>query len=177
MKYIKNYFLFLEKSNYEFGCIMIKINFENWNSLKNIISSEDIYNEGESYGFETQPHLTLIYGLHKEVTTEQVKSILGNFNLDRLSIEVDGIGNFENSDYDVLKFNVIKTETLKQIHDFLSELPNSDKYPDYNPHITIAYLKKGTSKKYLDRNFKMVIPEIESVIFSKPTGEKIEIKV
>lgn len=178
MKYIKNYFLFLEGKTYEFGCVMMKINFDDWNSLKNMISPEDLHNdEEEQYGFETEPHLTLLYGLHKDVTTEQVKSILDTFELDKISIKINGIGNFENSDYDVLKFNVVKTDILQQIHEFLSEIPNSNKYPDYNPHITIAYLKKGTSKKYLNENFKMVIPKIESIIFSKPSGEKIEIKV
>ena len=31
----------------------------------------------------------------------------------------------------------------------VSKLPNEDKYPIYIPHLTLAYLKPGTGKKYI----------------------------
>ena len=178
MKYLKNYFLFLEKNAiYEFGCVMVKLNFTNWNDLENRIDKSDLFEpENEHYGFETEPHLTLLYGLHEEVTENDVRDVLKNFTLEDLEIKIDGIGNFQNQDFDVLKFNVVKNSLLENINKALEKLPNSNRYPEYNPHITIAYLKKGTSIKYLDDNFKTTISDIEDIIYSKPNGEKISIK-
>ena len=44
--------------------------------------------------------------------------------------------------FDVVKFNVVPIGTLQSLHDKLSEFPNSNEYPEYEPHITIAYFGK-----------------------------------
>lgn len=178
MKYLKNYFLFMENHSYQFGCVMINFKFDESKKIQSTINEEDIFEiEDEQYGLENNPHLTLLYGLHKEVTTEDVKKVLENFDLKNLEIKINGIGSFENDNFDVLKFDVENTSLLQEIHDALSELPNSDKYPDYSPHITIAYLKKGTSKKYLDKNFKNRISNFTHTIYSITNGEKIMIEI
>lgn len=179
MKYLKNYLLFLEKNaTYEFGCVMIEFKFDGWDELKKSIEQEDLYKpEDEQYGFETEPHLTLLYGLHKEVSDKNIEDIIKKFDLKNLVIEIEGIGNFENKEYDVLKFNVIKTSILEKLNNELKQLPNSNKYPDYKPHCTIAYLKNGLSKKYLDENFKKKITEITGIIYSKPDGTKTKIEI
>ncbi len=167
-----------KNATYEFGCVMIEFKFDGWSELKNQIEEEDLYKpEDKQYGFETEPHLTLLYGLHKEVSDDDVEDIIRKFNLKNLVIEIDGIGNFENEEYDVLKFNVVKTDKLEEVNNELKQLPNSNKYPDYNPHCTIAYLNKGASKKYLDENFKKKITAISGIIYSKPDGTKTNIEI
>jgi 2'-5' RNA ligase len=60
-----------------------------------------------------------------------------------IEVEIDGIDIFENKDFDVVKFNVKKSYILQELHDELSTIPNSNKFKDFTPHITIAYVKRN----------------------------------
>ena len=169
MKHLKNYQIFLEeKREYQYGCVLIELNLEDWNSILDTISKEDLYlPDNEVYGMETNPHLTLLYGLHKEVSVEDIEKAINQFNIKDFKIEVDGIDIFENEQFDVLKMKVFNSKILNQMHLKLKELPNSDKYEQYSPHITIAYLKSGTGNKYIDENYKKTINDIGEIVYSK----------
>lgn len=174
---IKNYLQFIkESSGYKFGCVMIEVPVSNWDEITNSIDAEDIYTGGDdSHGIQENPHVTILYGLHPEVTPEEVKSIFENYKGD-IQIKIDGIGIFENKDFDVVKFNVKPDGALQELHDRLSKLPNSDEFPNYTPHITIAYVKKGTGKKYLKPEYKYEVKSVENITYSMPNGEKIHFK-
>lgn len=171
MKYLKSYKLFEEKT-YEFGCIMVDVPVKNWNEITSFINTDDIYtvSDNDTYGIQDRPHLTLLYGTHKEVTSEQVESLLKNVK--PFSIEIDGVDIFENKDYDVVKFNVKKNDLLQSIFDSLSTLPNSNSFKDYKPHITIAYVKKGTGKKYIKSDYKWKVDNINEVTYSMVDGNE-----
>jgi len=174
---IKNYKQFIiEKINrYDYGCVMIDVPVQNWNEIISWIDTDDLYEvEGENYGVQERPHLTLLYGLHKEVTPDMVKSIFDNFDGD-IEVEVDGIDIFENDKFDVVKFNIKPTESLIELNSKLSELPNSNEYPDYKPHITIAYVKSGMGKKYIKPNYKYKVKNINEVTYSRSNGEEFKI--
>lgn len=167
----------MRNNNYEFGCVLIHLTFENWKEIHKNINPSDLYEPQNShYGLQTTPHLTLLYGLDKGVTEDEVFGILKKFDLKELEIEVDGIDNFENESFDVLKLNVTKCQLLENIHNSLKELPNSDKYTNYNPHITIAFLKIGTSRKYTQSNIKFSINNINMITYCKQNGEEIQLK-
>lgn len=173
MKYIKNRKDFLNESEqYKFGCVMIEVPVSNWKEICASIDPEDIFKvEGDrSYGLEENPHITILYGLHKEVTIDQIKQVLEEFK-DGIDIEIDGIGIFENKDFDVVKFNVVPTDSLQSLHNNLSELPNSNEYPEYKPHITICYTKKGTGKKYI-RDWRYTVNNVNKLCYSLPNGSK-----
>jgi hypothetical protein len=57
----------------------------------------------------------------------------------------------------------------------LSKFPHTTNFPDYHPHSTVAYLKKGTGQKYIDK-FKgqehQVTPN--KIVYSMASGEKRE---
>jgi hypothetical protein len=55
---------------------------------------------------------------------------------------------FELPDADVLKIDV-EGNDLHRAHKKLELLPHVDTHPNYQPHLTIAYLKPGTAGKYL----------------------------
>jgi len=175
---IKNYLQFIkESSGYEYGCVMIEVPVINWNELTNSIDLKDVYTGGDdSHGIQEFPHLTLIYGLKKDVTEEQIKSILDNFN-GELHIEIDSINLFENEQFDVLKFNIVPDPGLQELHDKLSKLPNTDKFPTYQPHITIAYLNKGMGKKYVNPNYKYSVKNINKIVYSSPGKEKVYFEI
>jgi hypothetical protein len=171
---IKKYLQFIkESSGYKYGCVMIDIPVSNWNEITSTIESDDVYNEpgDHTYGIQKDPHVTILYGLHEEVTDEMVKSVFEDFD-GEVSIEVNGIDIFENKDYDVVKFNVVPDGDLLELHNRLSKFPNSNEYPDYKPHITIAYVKKGTGKKYVNPDYKYSVKNANKVVYSKPSGQK-----
>jgi len=174
---IKNYIQFIkESSGYEYGCVMIEVPVSNWNEITSYIDPEDIYTGGDdTHGIQEFPHLTLLYGLHKEVTPEMVKSVFEGFTKD-INIEVNGIDIFENNDYDVVKFNVNPDGALQELHDKLSELPNSDQFPNYTPHITIAYVNKGTGKKYVKPDYKYEVKNVDKITYSMVDGNEIKFK-
>ena len=171
---IKRYDQFLNESDsYEFGCAMIEVPFGDWSQITEMIDPADVYEvEGDrSYGIQENPHVTILYGLHKSVSPEDLKEVLDSFD-GELKVRISGIGIFENEGFDVVKLNVVPDGGLQQLHDMISELPNSDQYPEYKPHITIAYVKKGSGKKYEDPSFAREVSEISEICYSMPDGSK-----
>lgn len=166
---IKDYITFVNESKiYQYGCVMIDINVKNWNEITSFIKEEDIFVEE---GLEKEPHLTLLYGLHSDVTEEQVIEKLKSFN--EVNININGIDIFENEKCDVVKFNVDITEQLQSMHESLRELPHTTKYNDYKPHITIGYVKKGKGKKYIKSDYNYSFNS-NKVVYSYTTKNKFK---
>lgn len=176
MRYLKSFKLFEDK-NYDYGCVMVDVSVKNWEEITSFIDNQDLYTveNDNTYGLQDRPHLTLLYGLHKEVTSEMVEDVLKDVK--PFDIEIDGVDIFENEDYDVVKFNIKKTDILQSIFDELSKLPNSNSFKDYRPHITIAYVKKGTGKKYIKSNYKWRVNDIDDITYSMTNGEEFVIKL
>ena len=174
---IKNYIQFIkESSGYEYGCVMVEVPVSNWDEITSYINPEDVYTGGDdAHGIQENPHVTILYGLHEGVTEDDVKSVFEGFT-GSINIEVNGIDIFENKDYDVVKFNVNPDGALQELHDKLSEFPNSNSFPDYKPHITIAYVNKGTGKKYIKPDYKYEVKNVDNITYSMPSGEKVNFK-
>jgi 2'-5' RNA ligase/DNA polymerase III epsilon subunit-like protein len=171
---IKKYIQFIkESSGYEYGCVMVEVPVKNWKEITSYIDPEDIYTGGDdTHGIQENPHVTILYGLHDGVTEDEVKSVFEEFTGD-INIEVNGIGIFENDKFDVVKFNVNPDGSLQELHNKLSEFPNSNEFPDYKPHITIAYVKKGTGKKYVKPEYKYEVKNVNKITYSMPNGKKV----
>lgn len=175
---IKNYQSFLEAKSgklYRYGCVMVYLDIPNWDSIVSHINSEDLYKpEEKRFGLETDPHVTILYGLHSDVSDEDVFNVFKNIKASDISLDVDGIDCFENKDFDVIKMNV-KSDTLNLLNKELSKLPHTTDYPDYKPHITIAYLLPGMGEKYIESDYKYTFNQVKKIIYSKANGQKLEI--
>jgi len=115
------------------------------------IKEDDIYTKDGDYGIEEEPHVTALFGLTSN-DAKQVRDTLKGEG--PISIQLGETSLFENDDFDVLKVSA-KSPDLKRINKKLSVLDNENSFPDYKPHLTIAYLKKGEGKKYAgDKRFK-----------------------
>ena len=57
----------------------------------------------------------------------------------------------------------------------LSKLPHTTDYPDYQPHITIAYLQPGKGQKYIETDYKYNFNQVKKIIYSKANDQKLEI--
>lgn len=139
-----------------------------FDKIKELIDPEDL----GANGIEDETHVTLLYGLHDEVNTNDVRECLDG--LDLKEIEVTGMSLFQNGDGDVLKLDVKLGLALKILNQALLELPNTQSFDKYIPHVTIAYLKAGAGKKYLPSkkfNYKM---EVSEIVFSYPGRTKQE---
>ena len=172
---IKNYMQFVKEAinGYKYGCVMIEVPVNNWNEITSFIDPNDIYDGGDStHGIQKNPHVTILYGLHDDVTEDMVKSVFEKFD-EEIHIEVDGIGIFENKDFDVVKFNVNPDGALQHLFDELSKFPNSNEYPEYKPHITIAYVKSGTGKKYVKPDYKYTVSNVNKITYSMANGKKV----
>lgn len=119
--------------------------------VKNEIDKDDLYIEDQgdgdwSYGLEDKPHITIKFGLEFDEPDEVIQSLKGEKGG---KVKLDEIKIFDDNDkYDVLVVKC-KSEALNRLHKKLTDdLEIEDKYPEYQPHITIAYLKKGKAKKY-----------------------------
>lgn len=165
-----------EKQTYDYGCSMIYFDFPKMNEIHSMIEEEDIYTEDgdRSYGLETEPHATLLYGLHSdEIEDEDVLSASTRPGIPD-ELKLHNASCFNNDKYDVLKFDV-DNDHLHKINAELTKFPHTTDYPDYHPHSTIAYLKKGKGEKYTEKlkdAWYSVNPS--KIVYSKPSGDKIE---
>lgn len=144
-----------KKEKPSFGCVMVFFTFPDIKDVQDIISKEDLYTEedDDSYGLEKNPHITLLYGLHSnDIKDQDVMDAVDTSVFTDLILHNASI--FKSEKYGVLKFDVrypYKSGAfLSKLNKKLSEFPHTNTFPDYHPHSTIAYLKSGTSKKYID---------------------------
>lgn len=116
----------------------------------NKIPAECVYEEeGQHYGKEKRPHITVMYGL-EPIAEDKAKQMLSKMPK-RISATLGKISKFENADtpYDVLKIEV-HSPHLTKIHETLKRTcENNYKWPNYNPHVTLAYVKKGTCNEFV----------------------------
>ena len=165
------------KQTYDYGCAMLYFNFPEMNKIHDAINPDDVYTqEGDrSFGYENEPHCTLLYGLHEGVTTEDIKKVLDKYTYTTLKAHNASL--FENPDYDVLKFD-IKGDNIHETNKDLQQYPFTSNFPDYHPHMTVAYLKPGTGKRYAKmlNGFEYdLVPQY--AVYSKPNGDKDKIKI
>ncbi|MDD3986105.1 MAG: 2'-5' RNA ligase family protein [Methanobacterium sp.] len=165
------------ESTYDLGCVMLDFNFPRLKTIQDNIEEEDIYTEegDKTYGLEDEPHITLLYGLHEGVTIEQVKEALKDIEFS--NVRLSNISCFETPKYDVLKFDV-EGEALNKAHEALKTLPFTSDFPEYHPHLTVCYLKKGKGKIYT-QGFKGLnfILKPTKAVYSTPEGEKTEFEI
>lgn len=95
-------------------------------------------------GREKEPHITVRYGLHTD-NGERVGDVLTHRK--PVTVRVGNVSIFPGEEYDVVKLSVESSE-LHALHRQLAELEHTDTFPDYKPHITLAYVKPGAGAKY-----------------------------
>lgn len=133
----------------EYGCLMVFLDVPIWEKITSIISPDDVY-DMPGYGIETEPHTTILYGFHDEVTSEDCFNLFKeNMPVKPIKIGIKGISYFTgNPNFDVVKFDVESPE-LTELNEIMKALPHTSSFPDYHPHITIAYVKPGEGQKYV----------------------------
>lgn len=135
----------LEEGDRSFSCLMLDIDNSILKDVLSVISGDDLHEEGK----ETDSHTTVKYGLHTKDNKEIFKFCeeWGKFPI---NVKLHNFSIFENEEYDVLKLEV-SSKPLRDLNKKIcDEFEFTDSYQDYNPHTTLAYLKKGFGKVYVE---------------------------
>lgn len=126
--------------------IMYDFDVTGWEKVLNKIDKADLY-EGQYFGLEKKPHMTILYGLTKDVPMEEY---VETCSMVKAPVEVsfESISKFESKEYDVLIFKCNVDKQTLILNDILNKYENLNTF-DFTPHCTICYLKKGKIDKYL----------------------------
>lgn len=137
----------------------LMVDYENNHFIKDLqdkIKKEELYVEEDNndYGLETNPHVTLVPCLDNDVDLEELKTYLDNVS--EYDIILTDLSKFECENFDVLKC-AVKSDKLKATNKkILKDFESHSEYKEYNPHLTIAYMKRGMADKYL----KDILPKL-----------------
>lgn len=172
----ENYLLLEKETPTEFGCLMIYLDSEQKDEVLEFIKRN--FSEREldpTEGAETEPHVTVAYGFYPDVDVQEIRNFIKQNFPATIHFQLKNITKFDNDEYDVIKVDV-EGEELSELHYALRE-HFGDRldvtYPDYHPHMTLAYCKKGMSDHLLDdEEFNGWEISSDKFIFSEPGMKK-----
>jgi len=171
----------LNEAKRDYGCVMLyfPVSDEFWDKIQGRIDDEDISSDKDEDGKEkngrqpaNEAHVTLLYGIHADVTDEDVEAIINQIG--KMDLTLRKISMFENDEFDVLKFDV-EGDGLFEYNKKFRELPHTTNFPDYHPHLTIAYMNKGTITDEIQKDLskdETLTVQANKVVYSKPDGSK-----
>jgi len=139
---------------------------------KKLIKEEDLYhkineNGEDEFGREKECHVTIRYGFTKDLNELDVRQLLKGQQ--EFLVETDELNTFDtNPEFDVVKFSVA-SPILTKLNKLSGIYPNKSDFPDYNAHLTLAYVKKGTFPH--NKKVQLEIP-ITSICYSPISGGK-----
>ena len=115
---------------------------------KTNIAEEDLFVDKDGgLGRETELHVTCKYGLTAAEPSEELLAILAA--TEPFEIKLGTVSLFTtNEDYDVVKLTVDSPGLRELNRQVVAACPNEDKYPTYQPHCTLAYVKKGRGAQF-----------------------------
>ncbi len=162
----------------EYGALMLTIDYEGWDDILNLIDKEDIYDQEPGFGLEKSPHVTVLFGFNNDSDFPEIKKMVLDNHKDEIKIKVHDITHFETPDYDVVKFDV-KSEDMVKLNKLMTDnFEYTTDFPNYHPHMTIAYVKKGMGKKYDSKRKVVNMSGIELVYSpSSKSGSKKKFNV
>jgi N12 class adenine-specific DNA methylase len=134
--------------------------------------------ESAAKGRETQPHITIKYGLHGG-EPEAVRKLIANEPPVKLKLGKTSI--FAGTDNgDVLKVDVESPDLARLNEKIADALPNTETHPGYKPHATIAYLRDGKGKQYTGKEIPGITGQeitLDRIVFSDKSGKQTEIEL
>lgn len=89
-------------------------------------------------GREMHPHVTVLFGLHQNVTPDEVEKIVHGFG--PISAIVSSVETFPAGEHGVPLILKLESPRLVELHDAIAKLPHTDTHAEYVPHVNIGYL-------------------------------------
>lgn len=170
---LKTFEMITEKTGdetYDYGCLMASFNID---SLEKININE---NDLTGDGLEPYSHVTVLYGfLDDKIVVQDVLDKVTETQ-GPIEINVTGISIFENSEFDVVKYEIESAQLAEMNKYFSANFENENKFPDYKAHMTIAYVKCGEGKKYVKTFDEPIKLYTTDFIYSMICGQKLKVK-
>lgn len=143
----------VEAGTPKYGCLMailpaLETIIPNW--AADNIKADTLTNDG----IESETHCTVLYGWNIDFDATQLKKIISS--RPPIALTIGKLSRFECPEYDVIKF-AVESPALMKLNRDLSRLFNTSitaSEHKYNPHITAAYVTKGS-------NLGLTAPKIE----------------
>ena len=135
------------------------VDYETNEYIKDIqdkIKEEELYfeDDNDDYGLEKESHVTVVPCLDNDVDLEKLKTYLDDIS--EYDIILTDLSKFECEKFDVLKC-AVKSEKMKETNKkIVKDFDTHSEYKEYQPHLTIAYMKQGMTDKYL----KKILPKL-----------------
>lgn len=145
---IKNYISEGKDPNEWRGCLMLSFPDDLSNAIQAWGQAKIPQDQLTKDGLEKYSHCTILYGFSQITRFDEVKTFLeSSFNLtdkSKLKVKLGEVKRFSCPEYDVIYIAVEDCMTLHQMHFSLKDkFQVKTSYATYNPHATIAYVKKG----------------------------------
>jgi 2'-5' RNA ligase len=116
------------------------------------VPEDYVYVDPEDNSFGRQPspgssiHITVKFGFYIKEPNELIEALRNASLKEPLVYRLTNTSLFDTApQYDVLKID-IDSPSLHELHEIFNSIKNDDTHPDYHPHCTISYLKKGFGK-------------------------------
>jgi 2'-5' RNA ligase len=170
-KHFDNQHLVLDKPDtYKFSSTQLNLPAgmaEKVREMGRKIPAEDLYGDGR----ETDPHVTLKYGLHDQ-DPEPVRSLLAGQG--PITITLGKTSVFPDSgDGDVVKIDVESPQLHKLNKQVADNVPNTETHAEYSPHVTVAFVAPGKGEQYAgDATLAGQKVTLDHVEFSSADGQK-----
>lgn len=165
-----------EKETYDYTCTMAYLPKDLSEKVLKIaleIGDANLYDpkdEDHRFGRENEPHITVKFGTHTD-DPEDIKEALKD--MWPAKVTLGRISTFKNEDCDVIKIDVISDDLAEANKRISKKCKCTDTHPEYKPHITIAYVTKG-SCEYLEgmKNLDGVEVVFDEFAFQGKTGNR-----
>jgi 2'-5' RNA ligase len=126
------------------GCVMLGC--EPLTKVDEVIPKSLWFSNDKVNGRETEPHITLLYGLLTPayLQEEKVNNALKEWR-EPEEVTLRGFDFFPGSEYDVLIARVYgyTVTSVEKAHGLLSALPHINTFHPYRPHLTLGYVPSG----------------------------------
>lgn len=153
------------------NCLMLDLDNVYWMELNDLVSkifegwtlNSELPIESLNYNIDVIPHVTLIYSTEainhvtlmyalRSTPNEAYKHLIDNGSINLTKLVVDA---FESDTQKVLKINLSESNEVKLLTEINSHLKASlelkSTYTEFNPHITITYLKPDTPEDLIEK--------------------------
>jgi hypothetical protein len=134
-----------DEEGYDYSCVMCIAEDDLKSKIIGVVDmipDEVVHPEGKDY----EPHITALYGLHSN-DFDEVYSMIDGMDPD-IRFKIIGLSLFENDEFDVLKFD-IESEDMANMNNRLKGLEHTSNFPDYHPHMTLAYILPGMGQQFV----------------------------
>ncbi len=158
---------------HKYSCVMAPLTGSVGDAIKSMsaeIPDDDLAEDGR----ETDPHVTVLYGLHDEDHSGVVAAMAGESPI-TLSLGKTKVFPADSGRASDVIVASVHSDDLHRLNAKLRKLPHTNKYPTYEPHATVAYVKPGKGQHYANRTVHASPVMVKSLVHAGKSGHRTEI--